>query len=193
MWRSFGTVLSVVTLLAGSARADVTAPPQPAIPKDAQGTRGLSPTTEALLRGDRAYLSQNFPEAIQAYSEAIRLSPDDPRAYLRVAQTQARQDQLPEALQSGQLALTKATQSPTLRAKILFFLADLNERLRASEAAVAAWTAYAEHLTSAKIPGFPDTAAERKQRASTWTESVAQYGEVKKRILARQQEPSEKH
>src|SRR5262249_14414392 len=135
----------------GSAAPASTAPASaaPATPgeirRDPRGIKGISPLWEAIKRGDDAVAARDLAGAKAAYEEAIRADPHSGLGQYRMGELLLMQNQPKEAEASWQEALRFSGEDPSLRAKVLFVLADLKERQRAFEEATNGWNAYEAH------------------------------------------------
>lgn len=171
--------------------------------RDPAGVKGISPFWEALKKGDDAYIIRDYDAALTAYREALSKEPQNALGHYRLGFVFLAKDDKKEAETTWQTAKRFVTQghkgsSPvvdqaTLKAKILFVLADLAERERNFDEALKRWSAYEAHAKahpSAKT--FPDNATERKRRIEVWQKLVVDYGEVKKRIEERSKEMEQK-
>ena len=89
--------------------------------------------------------------------------------HYRLGAAQLAKSDLAEAELSWQAGLRFAGKDPKIRAKLLFMLADLRERQRNQDEAIARWKEYAQHLQSQpEAKGFPATAVEREKRLTEW-------------------------
>lgn len=87
------------------------------------GTAWSLPQLDALhLEAIHATVTQDFPGAIKANSEIVRLLPNDPQAYIDLGRAYEKNDQVPEAIESFVKATELAPQHPTafLRLAILY-------------------------------------------------------------------------
>lgn len=159
------------------------------IRRDPKGVQGVSPFWEALGKGDGALLARDYDAAIGAYRDAISKSPQNPLAHYRVAEAQKLKGDSKAAEEAYNTALGLATNDPSMKAKILFCLADLSERAKDLEQASTRFTAYETFLkTAEKAKAYPASAAERKKRIQEWKQISADAAEVKLRIEKRTKE-----
>lgn len=154
--------------------------------------KGPNPYSELVQKGDRSYLARDFEGAIAAYRQEIEKNPNAPLGHYRLGEAQLAKGDTNEAELSWQTALRFAGKDERMRSKILFVLADLKERLKASDDAVGRWKQYQEHAqANADAKAYPATAADRIKRAEEWKQIVADAAEVKARIEKRIKEADE--
>lgn len=163
--------------------------PQTMARKDPKGVTGVSPLWELIVKGDAAAVARDFDGAIRIYREAIALSPESPVPHYRTGQAFALKGALDEAEAAYAAALEKATPKAdpegSLRAKVLFCIADLHERRKATDRAIAAWTEYETHAkANPKAKLHLGSLADRKQRNEALKKNLADAAEVKRRIEA---------
>ena len=112
--------------------------------------------------------------------------------HYRLGAAQLAKSDLAEAELSWQAGLRFAAKDPKIRAKLLFVLAELRERQRNQDEAIARWKEYALHLQSQpEAKGFPATAVEREKRNTEWKQLNADSLIVKERIEKRLKETEE--
>lgn len=151
--------------------------------RDPKGIKGISPFWEALKKGDDAYVARDFDGAIKAYRDAITKEPRNPLGHYRMGEAQLAKGNMKEAGSAWQNALRFVGNNFPLKAKILFVLADLSEREKAYDDAIAGWNKYlalAKEHPEAKA--FPESAQDRIKRINEWKKLVEEYAAVKKRI-----------
>jgi TolA-binding protein len=166
------------------------APPPGPTPK--KGMLGEGVFWAAIDKGDAAYAARDFDGALKDYREAIEKEPQNPMGHYRVGSVQLAKGDLAEAEQSWQAGLRFAGKDPKLRAKLLFVLADLRERQRNHDDAIARWKEYAQHVQAQPdAKGFPATAVEREKRVTEWKQLQADSLVVKERIDKRLKETEE--
>jgi len=161
--------------------------------RDPNGVTGISPFWEAVKKGDSAYVARDFDGAIAAYREAITKEPQKAAGHYRIGQAQMAKGDMKEAETAYTAAQRYVGADHTLKAKLLFVLSDLRERLKSYDAANEAWTNYetfAKQQPQAKA--FPATATERKKRVTDYKKLLTDYGEVKLRIEKRLKEADDK-
>lgn len=159
------------------------------IRRDPKGVTGVSPLWEALGKGDGALLARDYDAAIAAYRDASSKSPQSPLPIYRVAEAQKLKGDLKAAEESYNSAMNLVGNDATMKAKILFCLADLSERQKDLEQATTRWAAYETFIKVAeKAKVYPASAAERKKRIQEWKQISADAAEVKLRIERRMKE-----
>ena len=160
--------------------------------RDPKGLSGISPMWEAISKGDSAVLARDYDAAIAAYREAITKSAQDPIAHYRMGEAELLKGDLKEAQAAYESALRFAGKDKALAAKILFRLADLNERAKSWDQALARWNAYSEFVKAAEgVKTYPATADERRKRVTEWKQIQADSAAVKERIEKRAKEAEE--
>jgi len=161
-------------------------------PAPKPGVLGVGPFWNAIDKGDAAYIARDFEGAIKAYRGAIEKEPNNPMGHYRLGAVQLAKGDLAEAELSWQAGLRFADKDPKVRAKLLFVLADLRERQRNQDEAIARWHEYAKHVQSQpESKGFPATAVEREKRLMAWKQLNADSLVVKERIEKRLKETEE--
>jgi len=147
---------------------------------------GVSPLWEQVGKGDGAVLARDFEGAIAAYRAAIAANPQHPLGHYRLGQAHALKGDLKEAELAYVAALRFAGSDAQLKAQVLFCLADLRERQRATDEAIQRWAEYEAHAkVEPKARTFPASAAERKKQNEGWKQLSAASAEVKARIEQR--------
>lgn len=203
-WSCFPLLLAVLVmaptaLAAGKDKADKKADKKEAaeapsksadgVRRDPKGVTGISPYTEAVNRGNAAYVTKDWDKASEAYREAIGLDDAKPEGHYLLGQTQLAAGKLDEADKAWQAALKASSSHEVMQAKVLFVIADLRERQGKFDDAATAWKAYGSFVSAhPKANGYEATATDRDKVIGTRKELAAKYGEVKKRIETRQQE-----
>jgi tetratricopeptide (TPR) repeat protein len=163
-----------------------TAPGQPR--RDPNGQTGISPYMEQIKKGEDAYVARDFPGAVAAFQEAIKLDTQKMLGYYRIGEAQLAAGNMAEAEAQWQSALTK-TGSDDLRAKVYFVLADLRERQQKWAEAKDAWNAYSNYLqANPKALGYAATAVDRIKMVDRRVKDEKDYGEVRERIKRRETE-----
>lgn len=182
---SAGTALAADAPAAPKAVATAPAPSD-GVKRDPNGVKGISPFLELINRGDRAYLARDFDGAIAAYREAIQKAPQDALGHYRIGAAQLAKGDQKEAEAAFVSGLRFAGKDGTLKAKLLFALADLRERQQGSDEAIARWREYAQHAEQAReAVTYLATASERVKRNEAWKQNAADSAEVKARIARR--------
>jgi tetratricopeptide (TPR) repeat protein len=156
--------------------------------KDPEGRRGISPYMELISKGEASVLARDFPGAIAAFQEAVKLDTEKMLGFYRLGEAMLQSGKTEDAEATWQTALGKKG-TEELNARLLMVLADLKERTRKWQPAKDGWAAYAAFLQNhPKAFGFPATAIERQKVIDKRMKDEADYGEVKTRIAKRQTE-----
>jgi tetratricopeptide (TPR) repeat protein len=156
--------------------------------KDPEGRRGISPYMEQISKGEASFLARDFPGAISAFQEAIKLDTDKMLGFYRLGEAMLQAGKLEDAEAAWQTALGKKG-TEDLHARLLMVLADLKERTKKWPPAKEGWAAYAAFLQNhPKASGFPATAIERQKVIDKRVKDEADFAEVKTRIAKRQAE-----
>lgn len=160
--------------------------------RDPKGLQGVSPMWEAISKGDSAVLARDYDAAIAAYREAITKSAQNALAHYRMGEAELLKGDFKEAQAAYESALRFVGKDQALAAKILFRLADLNERAKNWDQALARWNAYSEFVKTAEgAKAFPATAEERRKRVTEWKQIQSDSAAVKERIEKRAKEAEE--
>jgi len=153
---------------------------------DPDNVTAISQYMETLVRAIEKYGTKDYTGAIDLTKKAIQLNPRNPLGPYLLGEEYLATGNLGEAeavfLQARELSDSK---NPALRAKVLFAVADLYERQRKLDKALAAWKAYEEH--AGKFPdagSFPASAAGRVKAIEKVNELEAKYVAVRERIVA---------
>lgn len=150
---------------------------------DPNGIKGISPFWEDLNKGDAAYIARDFAGAIAAYRDAITKEPHNAMGHYRMGEAELAKGSLNDAQASWESALNFVGSDASLKAKILFCLADLNEREKKYDDAIALWQKYlALAKASPKTKMFPESAESRIKVIQTWKKMLTEYAAVKQRI-----------
>lgn len=183
------SALFVTVLVPSLAMAQPTQEGSPAaVPrKDPSGVSGVSPFWEFLVQGDAAAMARDFDAAVRLYGEAIASSPKNPLGHYRLGQLHVLRgalDQAETAYTTGLQAADPRTDADgSIRAKLLFCIADLHERRKATDEAIAAWEAYEAHgKAHPKAKFHAASAADRKERNTARKKALVDSAEVKRRI-----------
>ena len=102
--------------------------------KDPKGVTGISPFWEALQAGDSAFVARQYTVALQKYQEAIQKAPHKTLAHYRAGEAALAAGDKDAAQSSWEAGLRYASK-PVMKAKLLFVLADLEERRGATDKA----------------------------------------------------------
>lgn len=160
--------------------------------RDPEGLTGVSSFWEKLAKADGVAAARDFNAAIALYREAIAESPQNPLGHYRVGQALTLAANLEKAELAYAAALRFVANDNPLKAKLLFCLADLRERQRLHEQAIAAFGDYEAHVqTNQAVGGHPASAAERKKRNQEWIRISAEAAEVRLRSEKRLKEADE--
>jgi tetratricopeptide (TPR) repeat protein len=159
------------------------------IRRDPAGKTGISPFWEACKRGDDAHVAGDYPAAIAAFRTAITASPQNPLGHYRLGQSLLASGDLKEAEASYRAGVRFAEVDPTTGGKLLFVLADLEERKGDREAAIRGYDTYLAFLSShPKVKGHAASAEDRKQKLSSYIKLARDYTAVRDRIALRLKE-----
>lgn len=198
-WLPLPIALVSLALSVGAVAQDEKSEDKPDAPKDdgprkdPQGIKGISPFWEDLKRGDNAYVARDFDGAIAAYKDALRKEPQNALGHYRIGEAHLAKNDLREAEQAWVAALRFVGAEHTLKAKILFCLADLRERQKAYDDAKDSWNKYAEFAKSQpEAKTYPNTPPERQKVIDNWKKMLKDYAAVKKRIEKRLREVDKK-
>lgn len=160
--------------------------------RDPKGVKGISPYLEMIAKGDRAVVARDFDGAIAAYREAIKLDPEKALGHYRVGSAQLAKGDQKEAEAAFVNGLRFVGKDGTLKAKLIFVLADLRERQKNSDEAIGRWKEYSKNAEEQKeATTYPATATERVARNEAWKKNAAESEEVKTRIAKRLKEADE--
>ena len=160
--------------------------------RDPKGIKGISPYMEQIAKGDRAYVARDFDGAIQSYREAIKMEPEKALGHSRVASAQFAKGDQKEAEAALVNGLRFVGKDGTLKAKLIFALADLRERQKNNDEAIGRWKEYSKNAEEEKEAiTYPASATERVARNEAWKKNVADSEEVKTRIAKRLKEADE--
>ena len=202
---------AVVTMTAAAQAADKAAPKAEAkagdakakekdastvgadgVRRDPKGIKGISPYMEQIVRGDRAFVARDFDGAILNYREAIKLEPEKALGHYRIGAAQLAKGDQKEAEAAYVNGLRFVGKDGTLKAKLIFALADLRERQKNSDEAIGRWKEYAKNAEDDKEAiTYPATATERIARNEAWKKNQTDSEEVKLRIAKRLKEAEE--
>ncbi|HVY28085.1 MAG TPA: tetratricopeptide repeat protein [Polyangiaceae bacterium] len=159
---------------------------------DPKGTKGISPYLEQINKGDRAYVARDFEGAIAAYREAIKADPEKALGHYRVGAAQLAKGDQKEAEAAFVTGLRFVGRDGTLKAKLIFALADLRERQKNNDEAIGRWKEYSKNAEDEKEAiTYPATATERVSRNEAWKQLSTDSAAVKERIAKRLKEAEE--
>ncbi|MBK8252183.1 MAG: tetratricopeptide repeat protein [Polyangiaceae bacterium] len=165
-----------------------TAAPSTGPRKDPEGRKGLSPYTEAVVRGQNSFVARDFAGAVTAFQDAIKTDPQQMLGFYLLGEAQLEAGKPEEAEAAWTTGLSKKG-TDDLNAKLLFLMADLRERQKDWTKAKDAWAAYAAFLTGhPQVKGYAATAEERQKRIDQRVKDEKDYAAVKERIKKREEE-----
>jgi tetratricopeptide (TPR) repeat protein len=157
--------------------------------RDPKGIKGITPFLELISKGDRAYVARDFDGAIAAYREAIQKEPQNALGHYRAGAAQLAKGDQKEAEAAWVAGMRFVGKDGTLKAKLIFVLADLRERQKNNDEAIGRWKEYSKSSEDDKEAiTYPATATERVARNDAWKKNVADSGQVKLRIEKRLKE-----
>lgn len=173
---------------AGAAAPTAPAPAAGSM-KDPENKKGISPYMEAIKKGEDSFVARDFPSAVTAFQDAIKLDASKMLGFYRLGEAQLAAGKPEEAEAVWGTALNKDGPAD-LKAKVLFVLADLRERQRKLPEAKDAWGKYAQFLKdqAADAKGYPGTPEERQKVIDRRLKDEKDYAVVKERIIKRQAE-----
>jgi tetratricopeptide (TPR) repeat protein len=187
--------LGTMALTAAAQAQEPNKAPQPeatssdGVKRDPKGIKGVSPYTELIAKGDRAYVARDFDGAIAAYREAIQKEPQNALGHYRVGSAQLAKGDQKEAEAAWVAGMRFVGKDGTLKAKLIFVLADLRERQKNNDEAIGRWKEYSANAAAEKEAiTYPASATERLARNEAWKKNVAESAEVKTRIEKRLKE-----
>jgi predicted Zn-dependent protease len=176
------------------AAASTAAPKPAATPgskeprRDPEGKKGISPYMEAVARGQNAFVARDFPGAVTAFQDAIKLDPQQMLGFYLLGEAQLEAGKPEEAEAAWTTGLSKKG-AEDLNAKLLFIMADLRERQKSWQGAKDAWAAYSAFVSShPQAKGYAATAEERTKRIDQRMKDEKDYAAVKERIKKREEE-----
>jgi tetratricopeptide (TPR) repeat protein len=150
-------------------------------------SEGTKPSREYLKLcegGNAKYAGRDFAGAIDEYRKAIELTPKQALGFYLMGEAQLAAGNLSEADAAwSRAALESSEKDPTLRARVLFVIADLRERQKRWDDAKTAWQTYLDWAT--KYPNaaaFPASAQSRQQVIDTMLKQDKSYDVVRARI-----------
>ena len=171
-----------------AAPASSVGPTGKPIRRDPEGRSGIAPYQEAVVKGQGAFAARDFPGAVVAFQDAIKLDPTAMLGFYLLGEAQLEAGKPDEAEAAWTSGLSKKG-SEDLNGRILFVLADLRERQKSWQGAKDAWAAYQAFLTShTTVKGYAATAEDRIKRIDQRIKDEKDYGAVKERIKAREAE-----
>jgi len=173
---------------AASASSPTAATPQNGTRRDPANRTGISPSWEAIKRGDDAYVARNLEGAIHEYQAAIEAQQQNPVAHYRLACALVAKGDLKLAQESLDSALRFSQSDAQTAVKVLFVTADLKERQHDYPAAIAAWKVYSAFIAAHPgIKAFAHSSESRQTKLTEYSKLTEQSAKVKQRIEERQQ------
>jgi tetratricopeptide (TPR) repeat protein len=174
------------------AKGDAPAKSDDGVKRDPKGIKGISPYQALIVKGDRAYVARDFDGAIAAYREAIQKEPQNALGHYRVGSAQLAKGDQKEAEAAWVAGLRFVSKNGSLKARLIFALADLRERQKNTDEAITRWKEYSVNAeTEKEAVTYPATATERVSRNEAWKKNAAESAEVKERIGKRLKEAEE--
>ncbi len=140
--------------------------------------------SDAINEGCVKYVGKELPAAIELFRKATQLQPRNPLGYYLLGEAELGAGSLPDAeaawLQGDQVS---DGGPPSVKAKLLFVIADLRERQGRWEDAKTAWKRYADFAAqSADAGAFPASAEARTRDIDAMQKQYKDYAVVRKRI-----------
>jgi tetratricopeptide (TPR) repeat protein len=168
-----GALASTLTLAAAGAGA-----------KDATASQAQHEFSDAINEGCVKYVGKELPAAIELFRKATQLEPRNPLGYYLLGEAQLGAGSLPDAEAAWLQADQASDGGPaSLKAKVLFVLADLRERQGRWEDAKTAWKRYADFAAQTPDAGaFPGSAEARTRAITTMQKQYKDYAIVRQRI-----------
>jgi tetratricopeptide (TPR) repeat protein len=157
--------------------------------KDAQGRAGISPYMELINKGEASFVARDFPGAVVQFQEAVKLDGQKMLGFYRLGEAQLAAGKPEEAEAIWTSGLNKEG-TPTVKARLLFCLADLKERQKRFDQAKEAWEKYAQFLkdNAQEAKGYALTPEERVKVIDRRVKDEKDYAAVKECIIKRQAE-----
>lgn len=152
---------------------------------DPKNVAGLSDAMAAMVAGHAKFKANDFAGAIESYVAAIRLQPKNPLGHYFLGAAHLASGQAEDAEVDFRRANEAAGEKSPHKARVLFALADVLERLKKLEEAKAVWTRYIEH--AAKIEGgraFPESGKARLAAVEEALKQEKAYEVVRQRIAS---------
>jgi tetratricopeptide (TPR) repeat protein len=161
---------------------------------DPENVTAISQYMETIVLGTSLFVAKDYTAAIDTFKKAAQLSPKHPLAHYLLAEAYLQANNVGEA----EAAITSAAEgsdpkkAPALRSRVLFLVADIQERQKKWEQAKVAWQAYADHAAKFADAGFPQTGAERLNAIQKVLDKEKAYVAVRERIAASQGDAGKK-
>ncbi len=161
--------------------------------REPSGTKGIGPYWEALRAGDVAHAQKDYRDAIEHFEHAIAIDPTSPAAHLRLGRALLSSNDSDRAEKAWREASRLASKEPKLKARALWMLADLRERLGKRNEAVDAYRVYVQFVTAhPDVGGSVKHAASRIERIERYQTLLQEYAAVGERIRKRAEEGAER-
>ncbi len=139
----------------------------------------------AVADGTTKYAARDFSGAVAAFQKAIEASPKDPMGHYLLGEAELASGNMTETEAAWTRASLESAQTkdPSVRARVLFVLADLKERQKKWDEARAAWQVYLDW--AAKYPearSYTASGQSRQQVIDAMTKQDKAYATVRQRI-----------
>ncbi len=156
---------------------------------DPDNVTAISQYMETIAKGMERYTAKDYTTAIDTFKRAVALAPKNALAHYLLTEAYLQTNNLGEAEASVSQALEAQDtgKNPSMRARVLFVAAELQERKKDWEKAKAAWQAYLDHVSRNADAGFPQTATERIKVMQKLIDMEKGYSGVRERIAAEKQ------
>ncbi len=159
----------------------------PARPREAKTDRPAAYQAMAEIGKARdAFAIRDLPKAIASYETAATKAPTLPLPQYLLGETYLAAGRPEDAEKAWRTALRLTEKQDSMRAKVLFVLADLRERQGRLDEALDGWNEYATFVEGhPNVQGRGPTAKERRRVLEIRKDMVAKYSKVKDRIRQR--------
>jgi len=158
-------------------------------PIDPAGVKGISPFMIKILQGNAAYAARDFAGAIAAYREAIQQNPEHPLGHYMLGQAHLAANQPDDAEAAFQRGLRFAGGNKELQAKLLYVIADLQQRQGRLNEAKSGYAGYVGFCkANPQTPCHPEVAEARINVIDRREEVAQKSALVKKRAEDREKE-----
>jgi tetratricopeptide (TPR) repeat protein len=176
------TVLTIALLVGGLVPALPLLAAGRGAAKEAAPAKGQD-FTDAINQGMQKYVAKDIPASIELFRKATQLQPRNPLGHYLLGEAQLGAGSLPDAEAAWLQAEQVSNNGPaSLKAKILFVLADLRERQGRWDDAKVAWKSYVDFSGSADAGSFPESGRTRTRDIEAMQKQYADYAVVRKRI-----------
>jgi tetratricopeptide (TPR) repeat protein len=153
---------------------------------DANNQTAMSEAMVAIVEGAKKFESKDVDGAIVLFRKAVGLQPRNALAQYALGEALMSKKQLQEAEAALMAADDAAPQTSSVKARVVFVLASVKERLHKWDEAKELWRRYLE-LAQAKGTDagvYPQSATERMKVVDDWAKMDAAYVGVRERIAA---------